>query len=397
MKILLINKFLHPKGGSETYVLGLGACLESRGHRVEYFGMDHPERQLGNRVGAYAPYVDYHGGGGRVLSCIYSREAARELRRVLEDFRPDVCHVNNFHHQLTPSILVEIRRWQRREGKRCPIIHTAHDSQLVCPNHLMRNGRGENCRKCLGGHYRHCLENRCIHGSVLKSAVGALEAWLWDRTGIWRHLDRIIAPSRFLAEQLATNPQLRQKITVIPNFADIPGKKAAETGDYVLYFGRYSAEKGIGTLLKAADALPQIPFVFAGDGTLNAEVEKRQNVKNLGFLTGEALVSTIAGAAFAVVPSECYENCPYAALESQSCGTPVLAAGIGGIPELVSQGETGELFESGNAIELTDAVRRLWQDRTALDRYRENLQKQLTMTPERYCSMLEALYGEASQ
>ena len=394
MKILLINKFLHPKGGSETYVLGLGACLESRGHRVEYFGMDHPERQLGNRVGAYGPYADYHGGGGRVLSCIYSREAAKQLRRVLEDFQPDVCHVNNFHHQLTPSILVEIRRWQRREGKRCPIIHTAHDSQLVCPNHLMRNGRGENCRKCLGGHYRHCLENRCIHGSVLKSAVGALEAWLWDRTGIWRHLDRIIAPSRFLAEQLATNPQLRQKITVIPNFVDIPGKKAAETGDYVLYFGRYSAEKGIGTLLKAADALPQIPFVFAGDGTLNAEVEKRQNVKNLGFLTGEALVSTIAGAAFAVVPSECYENCPFSVIESQMYGTPVIGSRMGGIPELIREGETGLLFEAGNADELEEKLRYLLETPGESDRMTENCKTAQFETLDTYCEKLLRLYED---
>lgn len=398
MKILLINKFLHPKGGSETYVFRIGAALERRGHAVQYFGMDHPQRQRGNRAGAYAPWVDYHGGSRlRALACIWSPEAAKQLRRVLEDFQPDVCHVNNFHHQLTPSIVWEIVRWRRQQGKRCPIVHTAHDSQLVCPNHLLRNGRGENCRKCLGGHYRHCLKNRCIHGSYLRSAVGALEAWLWDRTGIFRYLDRIIVPSRFLAEQLAADPILTEKLEVLHNGAEPFTEKTAESDGYVLYFGRYSEEKGIETLLQAVDALPEIPFVFAGEGPLRREVEKRPNIRSRGFLTGTALAEVIAGAAFTVVPSQCYENCPYAVLESHSHGVPVLGADIGGIPELIARGETGELFESGNAEELTIAIRRLWRDRRTLDRCRENIRKRERMTEADYCRRLERIYREAAQ
>lgn len=393
MKILMINKFLHPKGGSETYVFQLGACLESRGHQVQYFGMEHPNRQLGNHAGAYAPYIDYHGGSRiRELSCLYSREAAKELRRILEDFAPDVCHVNNFHHQLTPSILLEIARWRKERGVPCAIVYTAHDSQLVCPNHLLRNGRGENCRECLGGHYYHCIAHRCIHGSLVKSIVGATEAWIWDRAGVYRNLDRILAPSEFLARQLETHPDLRGRITIMPNFVNQPGKTKETIGNYVLYFGRYSREKGIATLLQAVDALPQISFIFAGDGPMKAEIGERPNLEDRGFLSGSALASLIIGARFVVVPSECYENCPFSILESLNCGTPVLAANIGGIPELVRDREIGELFESGNANQLAEKIEALWNDESKLTSYSRACQAVPQMTAQGYCEKLEGIY-----
>ena len=136
MNILIINKFLHPNGGSETYIFKLGKQLEELGHRVEYFGMEHEGRCVGNRAEAYTSDMDFHGGSKLSkltypLKTIYSREARKKLRLVLEDFKPDVCHVNNFNYQLTPSILLEIAAWRKKEKKSCPIIYTAHDLQLV--------------------------------------------------------------------------------------------------------------------------------------------------------------------------------------------------------------------------------------------------------------------------
>ena len=144
MKILMVNKFLYPNGGSETYVFKLGAYMQANGHEVQYFGMEHPNRIVGNRVGAYTSNMDFHGGS--VLSkltypikTIYSREARKKIRLVLEDFQPDVCHLNNFNYQLTPSIILEIRKWEKQTGHKCKILYTAHDGQLVCPNHMMKN------------------------------------------------------------------------------------------------------------------------------------------------------------------------------------------------------------------------------------------------------------------
>ena len=144
MKILMINKFLHPNGGSETYIIKLGKALEEQGHQVQYFGMEHPDRILGNQVNAYTTNMDFHGGSllsklTYPIKTIYSHEARRKIRLVLEDFQPDVCHLNNFNYQLTPSIILEIRKWEKHSGHRCKIVFTAHDSQLVCPNHLMKN------------------------------------------------------------------------------------------------------------------------------------------------------------------------------------------------------------------------------------------------------------------
>ena len=399
MKILLINKYLHPKGGAETYLFQLGTQLQQRGHQVAYFGMDHENRKVGNPVGAYVRWIDYRSGGplGKLrngLASVYSLEARRQLRRVLEDFQPDVCHLNNFHHQLTPAILLEIQSWRQREGRSCRIVHTAHDSQLVCSNHLMRNPQtGENCRQCLTGSLFHCIRGRCIHGSLGKSLLAAVGSWYWNRRGVYRLLDTVIVPSRFLAEQLSANPQLRERMVVLPNFAEmLPKARNLDRQPYVLYFGRFSREKGIETLLKTVDMLPQVDFVFAGEGPLKEEVEKRKNIRNRGFLSGGALEECIRNARFSVMPSECFENCPYSVVESLVLRTPVLAADIGGIPELVRPGENGELFESGNSRELARKIRGLWQDRQKLLVYGQNCENLAVPTPEQYCARLEEWY-----
>ena len=360
MKILMVNKFLHPNGGSETYIFKLGAQLKSMGHQVEYFGMEHEGRIVGNRVGAYTASMDFHGGSKMEklmypIKTIYSVEARKKIRQVLEDFQPDVCHLNNFNYQLTPSIILEIRKWERQSGHKCKILYTAHDYQLVCPNHMCRSG-SKNCEKCLGGHFWNCTKGRCIHGSLAKSLIGTLEAWVWNGVGVYRQIDTIICPSHFMKTKLDTSAVLAGKTVVMHNFVDPVEPKEVEKQDYVLYFGRYSEEKGIRTLVQAAKELPQIPFVFAGSGPLEHLLEGVPNIKNVGFQTGEALEMLIRQARFTVCPSECYENCPFSVMESQMYGTPVLGANIGGIPELIRVGETGELFESGNIQEIGAAI-----------------------------------------
>ena len=149
-------------------------------------------------------------------------------------------------------------------------------------------------------------------------------------------------------------------------------RKETEKQDYVLYFGRFSREKGIDTLLKVCKALLDIPFVFAGTGPLEGEIAGVPNIKNVGFQRGQALENLIRQARFSVYPSQWYENCPFSVMESQLYGTPVLGADIGGIPELIEVGKTGELFESGNAAQLEKKIRTLWEDRELTDRYSEN-------------------------
>ena len=186
MRVLIINKFLYPNGGSETYIFKLGEALEQHGHEVQYFGMEHEGRCVGNRVNAYTSGMDFHGGSKLSkltypIKTIYSKEARVQLRKVLDDFKPDVCHLNNFNYQLTPSIILEIVKWRKETGRDCKIIFTTHDYQLVCPNHMLNNpNTHQNCEKCLGGHFVNCMKGKCIHGSTAKSAMGNLNNQTWD-------------------------------------------------------------------------------------------------------------------------------------------------------------------------------------------------------------------------
>ena len=369
MNIILVNKFLRPVGGAETYLLKLGAYLASEGHRVSCFGMHHPENCVGNDAGLETAQMDFHGGG--MLSkltyptrVIYSAEARRKLLALLEREQPDVLHLNNFNYQLTPSVLLAARDYREKTGQPLRVVCTAHDCQLVCPGHLMfRPDEGTVCEACIDGNVLPCIANRCIHGSRLRSMLGAAEAVYWRAREVYRLIDAVICPSQFMARTLAHNPHLAGRTTVLRNFVTRPvsAVRQVPAGEgYVLYFGRYAEEKGLRTLLEVCRALPQIPFVFAGAGPLAHLMADVPNVKNLGFLSGEALETVIRGARFSVCPSECNENCPFSVMESIMEGTPVLGADRGGIPELIEEGKTGWLFPAGDAAALRTAVETLW-------------------------------------
>ncbi|MCM1219364.1 MAG: glycosyltransferase [Lachnospiraceae bacterium] len=404
MKILMINKFLYPNGGSETYIFKLGEYLRSQGHEVQYFGMEHEGRCVGNHVNAYTSNMDFHGGSKLKklvypIKTIYSTEARKKIRLVLDDFQPDVCHLNNFNYQLTPSIILEIVKWQRQSGHSCQIVATAHDYQMVCPNHMLNiPATHENCEKCLNGNYRNCLRNKCIHGSRMRSAVGMLEAYFWKAKGVYKYIDTIVCCSRFMKAKLDSSPALKNKTVVLHNFVDQKKWEAPNNGSmsekgYVLYFGRFSQEKGVATLLRVCRTLPEIPFVFAGNGPLEKEISGLANVKNVGFQNGDALECLIGEARFSVYPSEWYENGPFSVMESQMYGTPVLGANIGGIPELIQDHKTGELFESGNEVELRAKIYKLWTDKELIALYHSNCGEISFDTLAVYCEKLIDIYA----
>lgn len=398
MRILLINKFLYPNGGSETYIFKLGDYLKSQGHEVQYFGMEHAGRCVGNAVNAYTSAMDFHGGSKLAkltypLKTIYSKEARVQLRKVLDDFQPDVCHLNNFNYQLTPSILLEIVKWRKESGHACKVVYTAHDYQLVCPNHMCNNpNTHENCEKCLGGQFINCTKGRCIHGSKAKSFIGTLEAEFWKRKRVYQYIDTIICCSEFIKTKLDNNPLFAKKTVVLHNFIDDVEWKETYKKDYVLYFGRFSEEKGIGTLMQACRELPEIPFVFAGTGPLETDINNISNIDNVGFQTGTQLETLIREAKFSVYPSEWYENCPFSVMESQMYGTPVLGSEIGGIPELIQKGKTGELFQPGNALQLREKIKKLWDNSELVEEFSKNCKDVSFDKIDQYCEKLMQIY-----
>ncbi len=400
MKVLMVNKFLYPNGGSETYIFEIGKKLTEQGHQVQYFGMEHEKRIVGNKAESYTSNMDFHTGKLQKLlypfKILYSTEARKKIRIVLEDFQPDVVHLNNINFQITPAIIYEIRTYEKKVGQKIKIVFTAHDYQWVCPNHMMYiPDTGEVCNRCLGGKYGNCAKQKCIHGSTVKSILGAMESYLYHGRKTYALVDRIICPSHFMERQLATDPILKDKLITMHNFL------TAEAGeidnvkeDYVLYFGRYSKEKGIETLLEVCQDLPQIPFVFAGGGPLKEEVAKVANITDKGFLSGKELQDVIAKARFSIYPSEWYENCPFSVMESQMYGTPVIGADIGGIPELIQKGRTGEFFESGNKEELRECILSLWNDKERQAAYSDAAKEISFDNVEQYGSKLIELYRE---
>ncbi len=395
MKILMVNKFLYPNGGSETYIFRLGEHLQSLGHEVQYFGMEHPDRIVGNREELYTENMDFHGGNRLSkltypFKTIYSSDAKRKMLAVLEAFRPDVVHLNNFNYQLTPSIIYAVKKYEKKARKTIKLVYTAHDYQLVCPNHMMYDTSGNLCEKCAEGSHTACIKGRCIHGSFAKSAVGAAEAALYSALGTYKHIDAVICCSEFMKSRLDKNDIFSGKTVTLRNFIDKPEKKDVRKENYVLYFGRYNREKGIETIAGAKG----IDFVCAGAGPMEDYVNSLPNVKNLGFKTGEELEMLIRRAKCTVYPSIWYENCPFSVMESIVYGTPVVGADIGGIPELIRDGETGLLFESGNTQAFENAVNRIIKDDKKAMQMAQNCLNTEFDNVNRYCERLLKIYAE---
>lgn len=382
MRILLVNKFHYRKGGAETYYLTVGSELERMGHEVAYFSMRHPDNLPCKWDKYFVTQREYNNVKNPLkaardgMALIYSPEAKRSFQALCEEFRPDVVHLNNVHRQITLSILDAP---YLREN-RVPVFYTAHDYVTVCPGYLMLDGDGRVCDACLeDGRYRHCIENRCVKGSRAKSALAAMEASFNRAHKSNQRIDRAIAPSRFMRSKLIEGGWPEGKVVFLQNFADDAildraSNAGADATDrenpYLLFFGRLSVEKGVDTLLRAFDAAsPNLPqnmrLVVVGDGpdaaefkALASSLDCASRIEFAGYQTGDALQSYVERASLAISSSRCRENMPYSIVEAFAAGTPVVGTNIGGIPELVDEGNTGFICESGDVQSMADAILR---------------------------------------
>lgn len=370
MKILLINVYNYRKGGSETVYFTTRQLLEAAGHKVVTFTLKWSENQP-EPTSAYFPESKATRRGPlrqvvNMVNYFYHFEARRNLERLIEAEQPDVAHVHLIWGQLTPSILVALRK------KGVPVVLTAHDYRIVCPAYSFRNGNGEVCEQCHGRNFMPCVRNRCSGGSLIQSAVMAAEQSFRNRFfNPARMTDGIIFVSDFAREihlrympELAGLPLLTLH-NIVPGATPCPkGALPPASESYFLYFGRLSAEKGLLTLVEAFASLPEARLRIAGTGPVEEQlrsfIESRRasNIELLGYRTGKPLRDLVAGANFTIVPSEWYENNPMSVIESYAAGVPVIGAETGGIPEIVADGITGFLFEPGNTASLKEAIRR---------------------------------------
>lgn len=397
MKVLLVNKFLYPKGGSETYVFKLGEMLVSNGHTVEYFGLENEKNIVGNAVGSYVSHLDFDDGIKKNLKApfriIYSSEARKKLRKVLDSFSPDIVHFNNIQFHLTPSVLLEVEKYKKQTGRSVKIVYTAHDYQLICPSHGLFDTEFNVCEKCLAGNYMHCFKTKCMKKSRAKSLLATADAYLWKCSKAYSYIDKIICPSDFLKAKLDTQKRFEKKTVTIHNFVESEPEFLSENDGYVIEFGHLSKDKGTLTLLEAARRMPEIRFVFVGYGSAEEAIKSVPNAEFVGFKTGDELKKLIQKAAVSVCPSEIYENCPYSVIESQIYGTPVVASRMGGISELIQDGITGFLFEAGNAEELEQKLRFLLETEKNKE-FSNNCRFSRFETSGTYYDKLMQVYGE---
>lgn len=356
MKVLMANKFFFLKGGAEKVFFMERNHLISRGMEVVDFAMASPRDRASGYADFFVGHVDFDQPGGvrhqvkTAVSFIHSREATRKIEALLRREKPDIAHLHNIYHQLTPSIIPVLK------SHGVKVVLTLHDYKLICPAYLMLKGR-DICEACCGGRYWKALALNC-RGKMSHGLLNMLEAYWHQWRGSYDRVDRFIAPSRFMAEKMAARIPT-DKISVLYNGVDIPPESGADRDEgYALYAGRLSREKGLETLLRAHEILNgRVPLKIAGAGPLLDELSgKRGKVEFLGHLDERKLETAIRNAAFVIVPSEWYENCPLAVLEAMAVGKAVIAADIGGIPEQVDDGRTGLLFESGKPKQLAEKM-----------------------------------------
>lgn len=358
MKILLSNKFYYRRGGDCIYMLNLEQLLKQHGHKIAVFAMNYPEN-------IKTPWSKYFPSNMSNLMAFTRPFGSKEVRtmfnKLLDNFQPDVVHLNNIHTQLSPMMA------ELAHKRGIKVVWTLHDYKLLCPRYdCLRNGT-EICELCFNGDKSYCKTYKCMKDSTLASLIGYKEAITWNRERLESCTDVFICPSHFMAEKMAQGGFNLKKLVTLCNFIDVEKCKKDEYSkdDYYCYVGRLSHEKGVHTLIEAAKQLPY-KLVVIGDGPLRDELKSKTKdskgkIEFVGYKQWNEIKTIVGKARFTVIPSEWYENNPLSAIEAQCLGTPVLGANIGGIPELIDNGVTGMTFKSRNIDDLTKKIEEMWK------------------------------------
>lgn len=376
MKILQINKYNFIKGGADRVYFNTSNLLEANGHDVISFSTLRPENVNSIYSDYFVPYFEHRDRNsiGNIMisgSYLYNRQAYRNLDLLLEKYRPDVAHLHLFYGDLSSSILKALRK------HRIPVVQTVHDYRLLCPANALLDSENKICEKCRDKSYYHCAFKRCLEGNFLFSSVlsaeGYVRKYLIDPLD---YIDRFIFVSKFAENKhIEFDQRFATKSEHLYNFTDIAtGSAKSDKGNYFLFFGRLSKEKGIETLLSAV-AKTEVKLKIAGSGPLQNEIinlsERNDRIEFMGHRSGSDLQELVKDASFIIVPSEWYENNPMTIIESYAAGVPVIASRIGGIPEIVLHEKTGFLFESRDMEGLAAAL-------THADKITNNLYRSLS-------------------
>ncbi len=356
MKILLIHNKYGKFSGEEAVVEAHIKLLRSNGHEVitYYRSSEELETMPNAKMKAF-------------FSAFNNPKSIKEIKALLSKEQPDVVHIHNLYPLISPAILPVIKKMG------FPIVMTVHNYRLLCPNGLFFN-KGEICEKCTGPSKElSCITNNC-EGSLFKSTGYALRNF-WARTKNYytENVTTFLCLTAFQKNKLVANGFAAEKCEVLPNFYS---KELADTAfniserKYVAFAGRLSPEKGIPLLLDAARQLPHIRFCLAGtarEGYIET-LEIPENVILEGMLDAAALSSFYKKARLYVHSSICYEGFPMVFPEAMAYKLPIIAPKMAGYPEVVEEGVTGLLFESGNSIALAKTINDVWENTALIEK-----------------------------
>ena len=362
MRILYCNKYNYPFSGTEMYLFELMELMRAEGHEVALFSMADPRGAPTAYDRHFVPHIDFKSEAGwlqkvqRAGHAIYSTDARQRMRAMIADFRPDVAHVRNIYHHLSPSILWELK------AQNIPILYHLNDFKLLCPSYNLVS-QGEACEACKGGAFRHVITTKCYPGWTARLTLAA-EAYLHRGLGTYRKcVDLFLAPSQFVRDKFVEHGWDGSKFEVLPHFQKIHALGQSKREDApLLYFGRLSAEKGVDDLLRSMQKVPHMRLVVAGDGPQRTELQGLaaslglSNVEFVGHVGREERDLLISKSQFTVLPSHAYETLGKTILESYAQGRAVVASDLGSRRELVHEGETGLLYRSGDVNELAEAI-----------------------------------------
>ena len=326
----------------------------------------------------------------------WSKRSYQELCDVIRRTRPVLAHFHNTFPLISPSAYAAC------QDNGVPVVQTLHNYRLICPGGLLlRNGRP--CEDCVGTDLGPALRHRCYRGSL--PATGAV-VWMlarnrWQRT-YGNLVNRYIALTQFAAGRLMAGGLPERRMEVKPNFLPNPPQMGWGGGNYAIFVGRLSEEKGLRSLIDAWRHVANFPLKIVGDGPLRLELEERArqhglHVEFLGFQSREDVLRMVGRAEVQIIPSECYEGFPMVVLEAYACGTPIVASRIGSLDEIVVEGQTGMKFEPGSPEDLAKKVNLIRSDDRRLHAMRINARARFedNFTADRNFPRLAEIYRRA--
>ncbi|MFA7319477.1 MAG: glycosyltransferase [Parcubacteria group bacterium] len=365
MKILEINKFNFANAGADKHFLDLVKLLRAKGNDVAVFAMDHSRNEFSPWKKYFLSYVGYNHNDSTLWQKIkgafrmfYSWEARRKIGKLLDDFQPDIVHIHNIYHQISPSILSEIKK------RGLPIVMTVHDYALICPDYLMECN-GKNWEEIKKGGWLSFVTNKCFKDSYVKSLIAILRFNFHKYLDIYdKNIDLYISPSIFTKNILVQNGLAENKIIVLPHFHTMELSdgcdKNANKERYVFYAGRISADKGVGELIGTFKKLENITLYLAGKKDENFILEETENIKYIGFLSHKGIMRYIKNSLFVVSFSRLPETFGLVALEAASQAKPFIGFDSGAYGEIIEDGKDGYLCR--NTDEIREKIEKLSED-----------------------------------